>query len=65
MNASEDFKWKLSNYIYNRNYNFDRKKILDICDENNVTDAYKTISGWKGYEPTPLISLHKLSRKLK
>ena len=65
MNASEDFKWKLSNYIYNKNYNFDRKKILDICDENNVTDAYKTISGWKGYEPTPLISLHKLSRKLK
>ena len=65
MNASEDFKWKLSNYIYNKNYNFDRKKILDICDENNVVDAYKTISGWKGYEPTPLISLHKLSRKLK
>ena len=65
MNASEDFKWKLSNYIYNKNYNFDRKKILDICDENNVIDAYKTISGWRGYEPTPLISLHKLSRKLK
>ena len=65
MNASEDFKWKLSNYIYNKNYNFDRKKILDICDENNVIDAYKTISGWKGYEPTPLISLNKLSRKLK
>ena len=65
MSASEDFKWKLSNYIYNKNYNFDRKKILDICDENNVVDAYKTISGWKGYEPTPLISLHKLSRKLK
>jgi len=65
MNASEDFKWKLSNYIYNKNYNFDRKKILDICDENNVIDAYKTISGWKGYEPTPLINLHKLSRKLK
>ena len=65
MSASEDFKWKLSNYIYNKNYNFDRKKILDICDENNVIDAYKTISGWKGYEPTPLINLHKLSRKLK
>ena len=64
MSASEDFKWKLSNYIYNKNYNFDRKKILDICDENNVINAYKTISGWKGYEPTPLISLHKLSRKL-
>ncbi len=65
MSASEDFKWKLTNYIYNKNYNFDRKKILDICDENNVIDAYKTISGWKGYEPTPLISLNKLSRKLK
>jgi len=65
MNASEDFKWKLSNYIYNKNYNFDRKKILDICNKNKVTDAYKTISGWKGYKPTPLISLHKLSRKLK
>ena len=65
MNASEDFKWKLSNYIYNKNYNFNRKKILKICDENNVNDAYKTISRWKNYNPTPLVSLSKLSDKLK
>ena len=65
MNASEDFKWKLSNYIYNKNYNFDRKKILKICDENNINDAYKTISGWKNYNPTPLVNLSKLSDKLK
>tara|TARA_B100001029_G_scaffold77020_1_gene62980 strand:- start:287 stop:1429 length:1143 start_codon:yes stop_codon:yes gene_type:complete len=65
MSTSEDFKWELSNYNYNKNYNFDRKKILNICGEDNVDDAYITISGWKNYKPTPLISLHKLSEKLK
>ncbi len=64
MNFSEDFGWKLSNFISNKNYNFDRKKILNTCGEEYVEDAFKVISEWKNYKPTPLIKLEKLSKKL-
>ena len=65
MSTSEDLKWELTNYISNKNYNFNREKILNICDESNVDDAYNTISKWKDYKPTPLVNLVKLSNKLK
>ena len=65
MNFSENFGWKLSNIISNKNYNFDRKKILNTCGEEYVEDAFKVISEWKNYKPTPLIKLEKLSKKLK
>ena len=65
MSTSEDLKWELTNYIDNKNYNFSREKILNICDESNVDDAYNTISKWKNYKPTPLVNLIKLSNKLK
>ena len=64
MSTSEDLKWELTNYISNKNYNFNREKILNICDESNVDDAYNTISKWKDYKPTPLVNLIKLSNKL-
>ena len=38
MSTSEDLKWGLTNYISNKNYNFNREKILNICDESNVDD---------------------------
>ena len=65
MSTSEDLKWELTNYIDNKNYNFSREKILNICEENNIDDAYNTISKWKDYKPTPLVNLVKLSNKLK
>ena len=65
MSTSEDLKWELTNYINNKNYNFNREEILNICDESNVDDAYNTISKWKDYKPTPLVNLVKLSNKLK
>ena len=65
MSTSEDLKWELTNYISNKNYNFNREKILNICDESNIDDAYNTISKWKDYKPTPLVNLIKLSNKLK
>ena len=65
MSTSADLKWELTNYISNKNYNFNREKILYICDESNVDDAYNTISKWKDYKPTPLVNLIKLSNKLK
>ena len=64
MSFSEDFGWKLSNFISNKNYNFDRKRILNTCGEEYVEDAFKVISKWENYKSTPLIKLEKLSKKL-
>ena len=64
MRDSEVFGWKVSNFIKNKNYNFNRDKILDICGKNNVEDAYNLISNWENYKSTPLLNLNKLSEKL-
>ena len=61
---TEVFGWKFSKFINNKNYNFKRDKILDVCGEDNVTDAYNTISSWQNYNVTPLVKLNKLSKKL-
>ncbi len=65
MSSTKIFGWKLSNYIFNKNYTFDRKKILNVCGEENIVDADKVISNWKNYQPTPLLNLEKLSKELK
>ena len=64
MRDSEVFGWKVSNFIKNKNYNFKRDKVLDVCGENNVEDAYNLISNWENYKSTPLLNLNKLSEKL-
>ena len=58
-------KWKYSNILKNKNNNFNKKKILNILSEQEIDQAYKIISNWNNYSPTPLISLKKLSEKLK
>tara|TARA_Y100000590_G_scaffold208216_1_gene235789 strand:+ start:1845 stop:2972 length:1128 start_codon:yes stop_codon:yes gene_type:complete len=63
--VSEISKWKYSNFIKNKNNNFNKKEILTILSEKEIEDAYKTISNWDNYLATPLISLKKLSKKLK
>ena len=65
MGSSEIFNWKLSSYIFNKNYNFNRQKILNVCGEENVNDANNVISNWENYQPTPLFNLEKLSKVLK
>ena len=65
MSSSEVFNWKLSDYIFNKNYNFNRQKILDVCGEETIDDANKVISGWENYKPTPLLNFEKLSKTLK
>ena len=65
MGNSKNFGWKLSKYIFNKNFNFNRKNIINVCGEKNIIDAYKKISGWKDYNATPLIELKKLSYNLK
>ena len=38
---------------------------LSVLPKHDIDEAYKTISRWDNYSPTPLISLNKLSEKLK
>tara|TARA_Y100001970_G_scaffold177867_1_gene216701 strand:+ start:105 stop:1244 length:1140 start_codon:yes stop_codon:yes gene_type:complete len=64
MSNTEVFGWKFSKFIDNKNYNFKRDKILDVCGKENLTDAYNTISSWQNYDVTPLVKLNKLSNKL-
>ena len=58
-------KWKLSQYLINKNYRFNRRIILKNFRNNIVGKAYNSISKWKGYSQTPLIRLNKLSKELK
>ena len=49
MSNSKNFGWKLSKYIFNKNFSFNRQNIINVCGEKNIIDAYKKISGWKDY----------------
>ena len=63
--SSEVSQWKYSNFLINKNSNFNKKEILKILSSVSIDEAYKTISSWEGYLSTPLISLVKLSKSLK
>jgi len=62
---SEVLQWKYRNFLINKNNSFNKEEILKILSAEDIDLAYKTISGWKNYSPTPLISLNKLNEKLK
>ena len=62
---SEVLNWKYSFFLKNENNSFNKNDILNILTINDIDDAYKTISKWDNYSPTPLVSLNKLSKKLK
>ena len=64
MSNTEVFGWKISKFIDNSNYSFSREKILDVCGQENVVDAFNIISNWENYKSTPLLELNKLSKKL-
>jgi len=61
---SNGHQWKYSEFIYNKNYSFNKKNILKSLSSNEIDNAYKSISKWEGYIPTPLILLNKLSKEL-
>ena len=61
---SNGHQWKYSEFIDNKNYSFDKDKILKSISKDDIDDAYNIISKWEGYSPTPLISLNKLSKEL-
>ena len=61
---SNRHQWKYSEFTYNKNYSFNKKNILKSLSANEIDNAYKSISKWEGYIPTPLILLNKLSKEL-
>ena len=61
---SNGHQWKYSEFIENKNFSFDKNKILSSLSKDEIDDAYSTISKWKGYTPTPLLELNKLSKEL-
>ena len=56
--------WKYSEFIINKNYSFEKEKILKSLSKKEIDDAYLSIKEWDGYSPTPLINLDKLSKEL-
>ena len=65
MNLNNISKWKYSNFLINKSYNFDRKRILKLIPSNLLLNSNKTISNWKNYKKTPLLKLENLNRNLK
>ena len=62
---SEVSNWKYSHFLKNEKNNFSKNDILSVLPKHAIDEAYKIISRWDNYFPTPLISLNKLSEKLK
>ena len=60
----KDLEWKCSNYLVNKNHKFNKNEILSTLNKSEIDEAYKIISNWKNYYPTPLILLNKLSNDL-
>ena len=61
---SEVSNWKYSLFLKNEKNNFSKNDILNVLTKQDIDIAYKIISSWDNYSPTPLISLNKLSKKL-
>ena len=57
--------WKYKKLLKNNRYNFKRSYVLKHLPSSLITNAYKSISGWKNYKATPLLSLDKLKKNLK
>ena len=56
--------WKHTEFTENKNFSFDKNKILNSLSEKDIDEAYSSISNWNNYTPTPLIELNKLSKEL-
>ena len=56
--------WKHSEFIVNKNFSFNKNKILNSLSIKDIDEAYSNISNWEGYSPTPLVELSKLSKEL-
>ena len=60
----QNLKWKYSKFLINKNFQFSRRYVLKYLPSNLLVNSHKSISKWKGYNPTPLLKLNKLNKKL-
>ena len=63
--GSEVSNWKYSLFFKNEKNKFSKSEILAVLSKNEMDEAYNVISNWNNYSSTPLVSLDKLSKKLK
>ena len=56
--------WRLTEFLENQKFSFNKNQILNSLSKEDIDDAYTKISNWKGYSPTPLVELNKLSKEL-
>ena len=61
---SNGHQWRYSEFLENKDYLFNKEKILKSLSKKEIDDAYLSIQEWDGYSPTPLINLNKLSKEL-
>jgi len=62
---NQDNIWKISTFLENKKYTFNKENILNVLPTKDMDEAYKIISKWDDYSTTPLIYLNKLTEKLK
>ena len=56
--------FSITNFVKNKNYNFNKDQILEYLPNEYMEEAVKTICSWETYKPTPLVELNKLSNYL-
>ena len=54
-------EYKISSFLENENYNFDKKEILNNLPEKYIEDAVNTITTWDNYKPTSIKNLDLLA----
>ena len=60
----ENANWSIPSLIENKNYKFNKEKILTSLPEKFIDEAIQSISKWETYAPTPLCKLNKLNEEL-
>jgi len=60
----EKAKWSIPSLLENKNYQFNKEKILTSLPEKLIDEAIQSISKWETYAPTPLLKLNKLNEEL-
>ncbi len=66
MTSSKSIRhWKFTKFLSNKDYIFNRSYVLKFVSSKSLGNAYKSVSGWKNYKVTPLLSLNKLKKNLK
>ena len=60
----EKAQWSIPSLLENKNYQFNKEKILTSLPEKFMDEAIQSISKWETYAPTPLYELSKLNKEL-